>query len=492
MADDKAAAIESATRGGVSGTHSSDDQAQVCVAPSTATELNTIRLRLIPIACFRVDDLRFRFDSSFIILDDDSSSPHDIRAEMEQLARLMKANPGAPISIFCHADPVGDDSYNKVLSGRRAIAIYGLLTRDTSRWEALYSGPKTIAGDNWGKEAIDSMQQATGLSSSTPRGALMKAYMDKICGADFKLVKTDFLGRGADTLGRGDFQGCGEFNPVLVFSEEKQKEFEKGKQNKDTAAIDARNAQNAPNRRVMILMFRAGCRINPARWPCPAATQGSEGCKKRFFSDGEKRRSDRLPNDDRTFIKGEDTFACRFYQRISDRSPCEALGGGRIRILLDDPFLGFLPGVQVKVKYSGGTSETVATDAVGSVGLLVDRGDFADLSFSTTLGEDSLRVFILLARSTTSAGAWQRLVNLGYIEDSAPPAEPPDDDALSTAIAEYQAQNGIVPTGSLDDATASAIDASYSATIAWKDENRTDLQDSLAAESASLPKDAVS
>ncbi len=80
---------------------------------------------------------------------------------------------------------------------------------------------------------------------------------------------------------------------------------------------------NSPNRRVVVLMFRVGSSVSPGKWPCPAAVDGVAGCKQRFWSDGETRRSSRLPNDDREFSKSKDTFACRFYQRLTTSSPCE-------------------------------------------------------------------------------------------------------------------------------------------------------------------------
>jgi hypothetical protein len=491
MSDPEAGGIHNATPGGVSGTQPVSEPFQFLVAPS---DLNVARLRLIPIACFRVDDIRFRFDSSFILFDTSSdtktSGPKDIRAEMEEFARLVKANPGSPLSIFAHADPVGTDDYNKVLSGRRAKTIFGMLTRDTDMWESLFSGPKTIAGDNWGNDSLQIMQSATGLPGNIARTVLFKAYMDSLCGS-FRLTKKDFLGQGADSGGKGDFQGCGEFNPVLIFSQAKQQEFEEAKEKQDQSTLDRRNSENAPNRRVMILLFRPGSKIDPAKWPCPRATEGVAGCKKRFFSDGEKRRSTRQASDNRKFEDAQDTFACRFYQRISGRSPCESLGGGRIRILLDDPFLGFLQDVSVKVTYASGTSETIVADKNAAIGVLVDRGNFADLEFKTSLRNNSLRVFIVLAGGSTRAGAWQRLVNLGYVRVPLPSSEPPNEDALATAVAEFQATHGIDPTGSVDDSTAQAIKQSHDLTVAWKDEQRTELPDALAADSASLPKDSV-
>src|SRR5713226_6140729 len=142
MADDKQGAIHSASDGGVLAKHPDPDPFKFLVAPATSNELNTARLRLLPIACFRIDDVRFKFDSSFVL--------PETQAEMKAFADLRKSDPrvdGAPISIFGHADPSfqgnfelasstaesGDD-YNKTLSGRRAIAIYGMLIRDAAIW----------------------------------------------------------------------------------------------------------------------------------------------------------------------------------------------------------------------------------------------------------------------------------------------------------------------------------------------------------------------
>jgi len=39
----------------------------VLVSPATAQQFNTIRPVLIPFACWRLDDIRFEFDSSFVL-----------------------------------------------------------------------------------------------------------------------------------------------------------------------------------------------------------------------------------------------------------------------------------------------------------------------------------------------------------------------------------------------------------------------------------------
>ena len=140
--------------------------------------------------------------------------------------------------------------------------------------------------------------------------------MDALCGPDLKLDKAaDFLGHNKDDGGKGDFQGCSEFNPLRVFSTGETAAF--AGQSDHTE----RNRENAPNRRVVALLFAPGRRVNPGSWPCPRAKEGVAACKKRFFPDADVRRSPQ--GDRREFEDTKDTFACRFYQIISDDSPCE-------------------------------------------------------------------------------------------------------------------------------------------------------------------------
>src|SRR5262245_55839406 len=108
--------------GGVVGRHVVIDVPPALVGPATADEFNTIVAGIIPVACWRVDDIRFAFGSSFV--------QPAVKAELGHLAQLIKDHPGAPLSVFGHADPVSGDDLNKRLSGRRAMAIYGMLIRD--------------------------------------------------------------------------------------------------------------------------------------------------------------------------------------------------------------------------------------------------------------------------------------------------------------------------------------------------------------------------
>jgi outer membrane protein OmpA-like peptidoglycan-associated protein len=327
------------------------------VAPTAAPDvIHTLRPRLRPAACWRIDDLRFDFDSSFLL----PSGTH----EFQLLARQRPPKPaeGAPVrllSVFGHADPSGQDDYNKVLSGRRATSVYALLTRDTALWEKLYSVPH--GGDKWGirqvqlmltplgftasqsgfldsstTKAVKDFQKAQGLPASgfpdaATRAQLFLAYMDVLCvddtGTPFRYRKEDFLSRGGGAGGKMDYQGCGEFNPVRVFSEEAAARFEK------PANKAERNAQNASNRRVVIYMFDAALGITAAQWPCPTATEGGAGCRAQFWPDGDARRSPRGAQ--REHLSGGRTFACAFYDRLARGSPCEGVRGSVIMHLLD-------------------------------------------------------------------------------------------------------------------------------------------------------------
>lgn len=332
------------TTGGVAAKHPPAVVHDVLVGPSTNGEFNTVELDFAPEACVRFDDVRFEFDSSFI-------GP-EAATELKLLGKLIKEGPERPASIFGHADPVGDDDYNKILSGRRSQAMYGLLTRKTELWEDLFKHPQ--GGDSWGTQSIQVMLKTLGHYSGpingtldtptrdavkafqgSPEGAglvvdgdpgqstrpkLYKAYMDRICVDDadqsFQLDPAkNFLAQGADAGGKGDFQGCSEFNPDLVFSQEETNRF------KNAANKAERDQENKPNRRVVVYLFRKGSKISPASWPCPRAKEGVAACRKRFFSDGEKRRTPTATR--RLFKDTKDTFACRFYDRISTLSPCE-------------------------------------------------------------------------------------------------------------------------------------------------------------------------
>ncbi|MET1023336.1 MAG: peptidoglycan-binding protein [Pseudoxanthomonas sp.] len=333
---------------GIAAERSEGPSASWPVAPTFASAGNRLRLPLRAIGCWRAAHAHFAFDASFI----DPGMRNDLRHLGLQRRRLAVVGlDGQPVyppaSLYAHADPSGDDAYNKRLAARRAQALHALLTRDVARWEQLYSTP--LGHDDWRVRAVQTMlnhlcaesllvdgvdgeqtraavsryQQASGLAADGvagpgTRAGLFAAYMEALCGPGLHLHRQrDFLARGADAQGKGDLHACGEFNPLILPSAQDQARFER------EDAQQARNAFNAPNRRVLVLLFAPGARIDPALWPCPAAEDGDAGCRRRFWSDAATRRQLRLPDAERRYARGQDTFACRFYERLVDGAACE-------------------------------------------------------------------------------------------------------------------------------------------------------------------------
>lgn len=384
MADEKGQILR-ATDSATAATHPESELLPVLIAPSTGREFNTVFTQIAPTACFKLEDSHFEFDSSFV-------NPMGLTFDAGPLKTLLDKHPGAKLSVFGHADPVGRDDFNKVLSGRRAQAIFGMLVRDVKLWEDLYYQHDNQGKDKWGVKAVQIMLNlagptpagtADGIIGTKTRTALKDfesanglpakgfnpkkeidrgtfkelalLYMDKICldddGNPFKLTSDDFLARGKGKDGKGDFQGCGEFNPLLIFSKEEKSLFDK-KENKKK-----RESENQPNRRVMILLFRAGSQIDPIKWPCPSVKEGIKGCQERFFSDGEERRSNK--EERRTFEQSQKdpaklgTFACRFYQRLTRTSPCETFIE-QVDIRLYDAQGNFMPDAPFRLFAAGG------------------------------------------------------------------------------------------------------------------------------------------
>jgi hypothetical protein len=339
---------------------------------------------LLPIACWRLEDLRFDFDSSFV--------RPEAAMEMTALSALRQAHAGAPLSLFGHADPVGEDDYNKTLSGRRALAVYAILVRDVARWESLYS--QSFGGDKWGgravqmmvrtlgfdpgvidgiigghsKDAIKGYQQSKGLPADGDAGpdtrkAMFTDYMDAICqdasGAPFKLdPKADFLAQGSDPKLRGDVQGCSEFNLVVVFSQDEDQRLSKPENEVE------RDADNLPNRRVLVYLYPPGSKIDLDKWPCPAADDGPSKCKSQFWPDGDTRRAPAAAH--RVYGDTHDTMACRFYDRMARRSPCE-VARTAVRLRLLDSENDFIANAPYRMTLGSGEVRESQADALGWV-----------------------------------------------------------------------------------------------------------------------------
>ena len=332
--------------GGYAASHKNQDPFPILAAPSHGKEKNTIREELITVACWKLDDVRFHFDSSFVL-------PAS-KVEFAEFAAVRASVPGAPLSLFGHADPVGDDAYNKKLSGRRAKAIYGVFTRDTALWEALYTNSEGTS-DDWKLDHVQIMlgalgfppgntngqntaqtQQAvkdfqskngespSGNADAATRAKIFKAYMDVLC--PVTLAKSEFLSGGTGAGGKADYQGCSEFNPLMIFSATENQKF--------SASGDKtqRNAENQINRRVLGLFFRPGTKIDTSHWPCPTTAEGHSACTHRFWADAPKRRQNQEKR--RTYSDDADTFACRFYERLVQFSPCEVPGDPRVCVYL--------------------------------------------------------------------------------------------------------------------------------------------------------------
>src|SRR5688572_30829860 len=117
---------------GVVATHPGRIQLPVMVAPvpeeKKTKDFNAIRPQLMCIGCMKLPGRGFEFDSSFV----SPESKNKFRKFADLMNSLRKQdsqNRFPPLSVFGHADPTGDDDYNKQLSGRRARAVYGLLIR---------------------------------------------------------------------------------------------------------------------------------------------------------------------------------------------------------------------------------------------------------------------------------------------------------------------------------------------------------------------------
>jgi len=400
--------------GGMIADHPQQTIFPILASPTPAQDFNHVRLSIFPVGCLRLNDLRFAFDSSIV--------KAEAEQELKQLPLLMANHPDSPLSVFGHADPVGRDDYNKTLSGRRAIAIYALLTRRTDLWLNLYNNP--FGGDDWrnwkaggpmlvrlgytadpaGLQRFQSDHglPATGQSSDDTRRAYFLAYMDAI-GPPI-LTADQFLGRGLDPQGKADYQGCSEFNPVVMFSADENQTLLLPQNKAD------RDFENAPNRRVVIYLFCTYAKlIDPNQWPCPRASEGSSGCQARFWSDASVKRQFQAQH--RKYEDTRDTFACRFYDRLACLSPCEGivvpfttLITVRLRLVFTDPEgkdRPFPPGFPVVVVFGNGTELPLT---VGQDGRLAFDADPTQLSVTLRF-ESGNQLFIASAPGPPATGS---------------------------------------------------------------------------------------
>jgi hypothetical protein len=424
---------------GVAALHPRPRSLPVLVAPTLTTEHNTLALPALPLACWRLEAARFDFDSSVV--------RPDAEAEFAMLAAMFDTTGGAALSVFGHADPVGDDEYNKALSGRRARAIYALVTRDPAIWNEL------AGAEAWPAAAFTMMQDRTGKPPGTARDELFRAYMDAIChrpdGTAFSVEKAGFLGRGTDAGGKADVQGCSEFNPILRLSQDDEQAL----QAPDRRA--ERNERNAPNRRVLVFLFPPGMFVPPAAWPCPRTSEGSSGCRAQFWPDGDHRRA--AQDREREYAHDKDTFACAFYDRMARRSPCEAVRKS-LEMRLFSAAHEAIPGARYRVTAGQHDVREGTADAQGNLkedNLVAPSRVLVEWDFPAAGGEAGaardfafcLSVAIDAGHTGDDAAITRRLNNLGYVMA-----------ALGDNVHAFQVDYGVAPSdGTLDAATRTRI-----------------------------------
>jgi hypothetical protein len=447
-ANDQEGTILQSLDEGIVGAHPPRNTQPFLASTATAQTFNVLGLDIVPVACLNLGDILFDFDSSFVRPD-----AAKILNGLPALRDSCKNKKGdlPPISIFGHADPVGDIAYNKQLSGRRARAVYGVLRQDPSVWDFLYNNP--FGGDNWKQnKSVKGLPDFLGIDPSTPRHQVFQQYMQTLCPVQF--TKTDFLGRGAGTDGKADFQGCSKFNPLVLLSNEDNQKL----------THQQRNDVNLLNRRVVVYLFRPQTKVTPSLWPCPSTSESADGCTKRLFLDFKQRMT---PGDERReHTKATDTtFACRFYDRIGGPSPCERVLK-LYRIRLFDKQANPLPAAPYFI--TDGNSKFLnraRNDAFAyirdikvpaTVQVKWSRPQPNDTPLSPAPQENDkfefeTKAFVDLDETNDTDAALARLHNLAY--DNGPKQE----DDIRAFQSDYQDRFGLTVNGILDDDTKNAL-----------------------------------
>lgn len=453
MLQDDEAIVEAADDEGTVGLAPPVGAEPFVVAPTNEDLFNVLSLDIAPVACLNLGDLLFDFDSSIV----KPEVAKVLRGMPALRARFLNAKGEPPLlSIFGHADPEGDAEYNKKLSGRRAKAIYGLFTHDVEVWESLQTHPH--GGDDWGaRKASRMMAGVAGVPAQTARKKIFLAYMQTLLPEP--IPKPEFLGRNGDAKGKADFQGCSEFNPLLILSAAEQKSFTKTE----------RAQANTPNRRVVVLFFSADVRLDPLLWPCPRADESSAACKARFFADAKARST---PGPERKLHKRrtDATFSCRLYDRLAGPSPCDRiLDPFRVR-LFDDKFVA-LPFAPFMVTYPRrrflGRADAEAFLTLKDINVPTEcivqwsrpaAGDNEASAppLATDAFEFKIKVFVDLKGAEDREKSLRRLHNLGFRDG------PEDEDDIRAFQTEesYQARfPGMGTDGQLDETTITALRA---------------------------------
>lgn len=197
--------------------------------------------------------------------------------------------------------------------------------------------------------AIRSFQREQGLdvdgvAGPITRRKLYELYIDALTGrAGQALMRADqFLGEARDNAdpkgkAKAALQGCGEYNPILLFSSADEERYAKQKDKTE------RNARNAPNRRAMVFFFsknRLGG-MTPEQvkdiWPCPVWDEGAGPCASQLWPDHDERLAN--GEKERRYEDGERTMACAWYDRLARLSPCEGRQQSFVAWLTAEPIV---------------------------------------------------------------------------------------------------------------------------------------------------------
>lgn len=126
----------------------------------------------------------------------------------------------------------------------------------------------------------------------------------------------------------------------------------------------------------------------------------------------------------------------------------------RLYIVFDDLFAGISDNENVNLTYADGFKESEKTDGDGEILVSSSHGNYVDVEVNAELDTYMQRVFIMLDDYRTRNGAWQRLINLGYVHESSPQNSPENDVKLEAALQAFQAEFGISTNGSVEDVNA--------------------------------------
>lgn len=277
------------------------DQVLRLAFSSDEKEIHRIQPRVQINACAMWEDVYFDFGKAFI--------KKSIKPSLENFRTLCEDDyPDCPITIFGHADPVGNIPFNHDLSERRARALYAMIVRDVSAWCEIFKTEVGYLQRQLRSEGVDP-GPADGIMGPQTRGAI-QTYMDNVADR-LKLTPGRFLGQG-----KFAFQGCSEFNPVRVFSKAEDSFY------RQQSNWHKRNSENQPNRRVIAFLLPEGFKGTDSSWICRTGTKGLAICRKMTNSSWSKARA-QLTDSPRRHSAGDKTFTCSIYYDLADISPCE-------------------------------------------------------------------------------------------------------------------------------------------------------------------------